>query len=154
MIGRSLLRRFVPFLLTLFLGILTVYLIGGAGLFSERAETPATDSGSGSATPRADLDVDKPELDRTGTNRFLISSKPRAQYTDAARENNVEGSVILRVTLLASGEVGGIKVKQELPHGLTEQAIKAARKIKFQPATADGVPVSRIVTMNYSFTIY
>jgi hypothetical protein len=35
-----------------------------------------------------------------------------------------------------------------------ESAIKAARKIKFIPATKDGSPVSRYVTIDYNFNIY
>ena len=56
--------------------------------------------------------------------------------------------------MLASGEVGQITVIQGLPDGLTDQAIVAARLLKFQPATKDGVPVSKTITIDYSFTIY
>jgi TonB family protein len=85
---------------------------------------------------------------------LLILSKPKALYTDAARVNDVEGSVRLKVTLLASGEVGSIVPVTTLPHGLTEQAVAAARQIKFEPKKLDGVPVSTTVTIDYSFEIY
>jgi len=91
---------------------------------------------------------------RTGTNPLRILSKPPARYTDEARANNVQGSVRLKIVMLASGEVGQITVIQGLPDGLTDQAIVAARLLKFQPATKDGVPVSKTITIDYSFTIY
>ncbi|HEX8736825.1 MAG TPA: energy transducer TonB, partial [Pyrinomonadaceae bacterium] len=69
-----------------------------------------------------------------------IISKPRANYTDAAKINEIEGVVRVRVTFLDSGEIGSVTPVSGLPYGLTEQAIAAARRIKFEPATRDGVP--------------
>ena len=88
------------------------------------------------------------------TEPLKILAKPQAKYTDAGRTNNVQGSVRLKVTLLASGAVGSITPVTRLPHGLTEQAIAAARLLKFQPAKVNGVPVSKTITIDYSFTIY
>ena len=88
------------------------------------------------------------------TSPLRIISKPRATYTDAARTNAVTGSVLLKVTLLASGQVGSITPVKRLPHGLTEQAIAAARQIRFEPKKVNGVPVSSIITLDYGFTIY
>lgn len=88
------------------------------------------------------------------TERFLITSKPKPLYTDAARMNGVEGTIRLKVTLLASGNIGGITPISELPDGLTEQAVAAARNIKFQPKRVNGVPQSVIVTIEYNFDLY
>ena len=91
---------------------------------------------------------------RPGTNPILIMSKPQSEYTDEARANEVEGTVRLRVTLLASGNVGGVEVVRGLPDGLTEQSMAAAKRIAFEPATVDGRPVSKRITVDYNFTIY
>lgn len=94
-------------------------------------------------------------LELEGGNRpFVITAKPRAEYTDLARTNNIEGSVLLKVSLLANGEVGGIKVIRSLPDGLTEQAIKAARQIEFEPKQVSGRSVSIVKTFEYKFDIY
>ena len=90
----------------------------------------------------------------SGNRPFVITSKPRAEYTDLARANNIEGSVLLRVSLLASGDVGQIKAIRELPDGLTEQAIEAARQIEFEPKKINGRPVSIVKTFEYKFDIY
>jgi TonB family protein len=83
-----------------------------------------------------------------------IISKPKAAYTDEARTNDTQGVVTLRITFLASGEIGGITVVSGLPDGLTEQAIAAAKQIKFEPKRVGGQPVSVTMTFQYGFNIY
>lgn len=83
-----------------------------------------------------------------------ILAKPPAAYTDAARLSFTRGKVALRVTFLASGEIGAVTPVTELPHGLTEQAIAAARGIRFEPARQNGQPVSVVKTVEYNFTIF
>ena len=83
-----------------------------------------------------------------------IISKPRANYTDAAKINEIEGVVRVRVTFLDSGEIGSVTPVSGLPYGLTEQAIAAARRIKFEPATRDGVPYTVTKIVEYSFSVY
>jgi TonB family protein len=85
---------------------------------------------------------------------LLIVAKPQARYTEAARNANVQGSVRLKVTLLPNGAVGTVTPITELTHGMTEQAIAAARKLVFLPARINDVPVSKVVTIDYSFSIY
>jgi TonB family protein len=82
-------------------------------------------------------------------NTFRITSQPRANYSDAGRQNNVNGVVRLKVTFQANGQIGGISVVSGLPYGLTEQAIAAARNIKFIPGAST---VSK--TVEYRFTLY
>lgn len=83
-----------------------------------------------------------------------ILSKPRANYTQPARMNDIEGSVRLRITFLASGEIGDVIPITGLPYDLTEQAIAAARQIKFEPQTKDGIPVTVSKIVEYGFWIY
>lgn len=86
--------------------------------------------------------------------RLKIISKPKPGYTDSARLNNVQGKVVLRVVFLASGNIGLVEPISELPHGLTEKAIEAAKRIQFEPMIENGRPVSSIRTIEYSFVIY
>lgn len=83
-----------------------------------------------------------------------ITSKPRANYTDAARQNQLQGTVTLRVTFNSNGTIGGISPVSGLGMGLTEQAIAAARGIRFEPAKKNGVPQTVTKQVQYSFTIY
>jgi len=60
----------------------------------------------------------------------------------------------LLVAFSANGRVENIPVLTSLGYGLDAQAIKAAKRIKFEPATRDGKPVMSVKTVEYSFTIY
>ena len=104
--------------------------------------------GEGSFTDKASKKSD------SITNSLRIISKPRANYTDTARQNNIQGTVTLRVTFLASGQIGNISTVSGLPCGLTEQAIAAAAKIKFEPMLVNGNPSTVTKQVQYSFTIY
>jgi TonB family protein len=88
------------------------------------------------------------------THNVIIQSKPRASYTDAARAYDVQGSITLRITLLADGTVGDVTPVSRLPFGLTNGAIAAARTIRFKPAQKDGIAYSKTLTIQYGFTIY
>lgn len=83
-----------------------------------------------------------------------IISKPKADYTKEAREKSAQGTVTLRVTFLASGQIGDITPINGLPYGLTEQAILAARQIRFEPALSNGIPVTQTQQIQYAFTLY
>ena len=85
--------------------------------------------------------------------RPTILYREKAQYTQEARDNNVEGTVVLSVVFGADGQIGDIKVIRGLPHGLTQKAIEAASKIRFEPAMKDGRPVSVRGYVEYSFKL-
>ena len=59
----------------------------------------------------------------------------KPEYTEAARNNRIEGDVRLLVAFRSNGKIGHIDVIQGLPDGLTEKAIDVAKAIKFKPAT-------------------
>jgi TonB family protein len=117
----------------------------GSGLGSGNGDGIGSGSGTGGPPP----DIKNPV-----TEPLKILAKPRAGYTDAGRTNAVQGTVRLKITLLASGAVGSITPVTRLPHGMTEQAIAAARQIKFVPKRVNGVAQSVIVTFEYNFNLY
>jgi TonB family protein len=82
-----------------------------------------------------------------------LLKRPEPPYTSDARKNRVEGTVILKVVMSKTGRVENIKVIVGLPHGLTEQAIKAARQITFVPAMKYGKPVSMWMQLEYNFSL-
>ncbi len=85
---------------------------------------------------------------------YKLIHRPKARYTDAAREKMTDGTVRLRVVLLKSGGVGTITPVTELPNGLTEQAIFAAQRMVFLPKKVNGLNQSVIVNVEYGFSIY
>lgn len=120
-------------------------------------------SGTGSGT-RAGYGSDEPPVKVTNpsvkcenggeTTSLKIIAKPKQSYTDAARKNQVSGNVRLKVTFGANGQIGTITPISGLPYGLTEQAIAAARQIRFEPAKKCGVPISVTKMVEYNFQMY
>jgi TonB family protein len=100
--------------------------------------------------------VDSAEIASTEgeTGRPTITYKEKAKYTDAARDAGVAGGVMLMAMFTAEGEVKHILVLQGLSHGLTQEAIKAAQRIKFKPALKDGKPVSVRLILEFNFSLY
>lgn len=88
------------------------------------------------------------------TTKAVITYKPEPSYTAKARGHGVSGAVRLRAVLGSDGTVRNISVVYGLPDGLTEKAVEAARKIRFNPATVDGRPVSQYVLLEYNFAVY
>jgi len=138
----------------------------GTGQGSGRGTGTGSGTGSGSGSGNGDGNGDgdgsggnsgggpPPKAVAAVTSPLKIISKPRPGYTDAARTNNVQGSVRLKVTFLASGAIGSVTPVTRLPHGLTEQAIAAAKQIRFEPKKINGVAQSVVVTVDYGFNIY
>lgn len=88
------------------------------------------------------------------TSRARVLSKPEPQYTEAARKNQITGTVVIRAVFSSSGQVTNISTLRGLPDGLTEKAIAAAKQIKFVPAQKDGRPVSMWMQLEYNFNLY
>ena len=85
-----------------------------------------------------------------------ILEKPTPQLTDAQKKTNIEtqGTVTLRVEFLFNGQIGQVSVVSSLPQGLTENAVEAAKKIKFEPQIKDNKPINITKTIQYSFLHY
>jgi TonB family protein len=119
-----------------------LFLIAGSCIF-----TPSQSTGTADQSEEI---IYKPSEVSKGVE---IVSKPEAEYTSLARENNVTGSVYLWVVFRSNGFVTNIRLKSGLPFGLSERAIAAARKMKFKSAQKDGRPVSVLMTVEYVFTL-
>lgn len=149
---KSLRTKIIPFALALIVGLVTVGILQQKVFVNKNQEKLFPES-------------EKNFLGKAVGGKFLIASpseteplrvisKPRANYTDAARQNQTQGTVNLRITFQADGEIGSIMPVSKLPDGLTEQATAAAREIKFEPAKSDGVPQTVTKLVQYRFTIY
>ena len=83
-----------------------------------------------------------------------ILEPPKALYTDDARTNQIQGTVIIKVTFLASGKIDNLKILRGLGYGLSKQAVAATKLIKFEPAEKNGVPINVTAKINYTFSLY
>ena len=91
---------------------------------------------------------------REVTTKARILKKPAPQYTGPARQAGIHGTVVMLAIFTDAGEVKNILVLQSLPYGLTGKAVEVARKIKFEPAIKDGLPVSMYFQLEYNFNLY
>ncbi len=84
-----------------------------------------------------------------------VAHEVRPQYTKAAKDAGIQGSVVLDVVIEPDGTVGEVTVKKSLDavHGLDEEAVKAAKQWTFEPGTKDGKPVPVLVTLELAFTL-
>lgn len=155
MYWEGLMKKSIPTALALMIGFFSI------NIFGQKHQTkPCNLSGQGRGisgdNDNSSFDVIevKPKIYPKGTKPLQITSKPIAKYTDQAKNNCIEGTVKLRITFFSSGKVGKFKVLNGLADGLSEEAIKAAKLIKFEPEMKDGKPVNVTKMVGYNFTIY
>jgi periplasmic protein TonB len=82
-----------------------------------------------------------------------IVEKPKASYPKDMNAA-VQGTVTLRVEFRSNARLGKISVVKGLPYGLTEQAIQAARQIKFKPELKSCKAVDTFRPVSYTFERY
>jgi TonB family protein len=82
-----------------------------------------------------------------------ITFKPNPAYTDEARTLKLEGEVLLEVNFSANGTLHVNRVVRGLGHGLDENAIAAANKMRFKPALRAGQPVDSTAIVHVTFQI-
>jgi TonB family protein len=79
----------------------------------------------------------------------------RPQYTQAAMAAQIEGTVVLEITVLGDGSVGNVKVVRSLDseRGLDQEAVKALKLWTWKPGTRGGLPSSVTVQIEMTFTL-
>ena len=77
----------------------------------------------------------------------------KANYTDDARRQRIQGDVNLEIVVRRDGSVGDVRVLRGLGAGLNEKAIEAVRQWRFSPARRHGAPVDVIVTVSVEFKL-
>jgi TonB family protein len=84
--------------------------------------------------------------------RFVHQSKP--EYPLLARQQGWEGTVTLRLELLADGTIGAVEIAKSSGHPLLDTtAREAAKTWTHSPAMRHGVAVTRDVTLNVHFAL-
>jgi TonB family protein len=82
-----------------------------------------------------------------------IISKPVPNYTEEARNQKIEGEVLLEVVFEASGKLRVLRVVRGLGHGLDDAAVHAAEQIRFKPALKDGQPSDSTAVVHIIFQL-
>ena len=84
----------------------------------------------------------------------VLKTDPGAAYPKQAVDDGVREpvTVVLVLTLDATGKVTDAKVEAPMGHGFDEAAIEAAKQIEFTPATKNGTAVAAKVKHKYTFS--
>src|SRR5262245_12929695 len=117
---------------------------GDLSLTPQTARIIARDRQSVSTEPASPVrrDHNSATVPMTASLRPTILYREKAKYTEVARINKSQGTVVLSVVFSIEGKVTDILVVRCLPDGLMQSAITAAQKVRFNPAIKDGTPVS------------
>ncbi len=78
-----------------------------------------------------------------------ILEKPNPRLN--AEQIEAQGTITLKVQFLSNGQIGQVNVVSGLPLGLTENAVGAAKKIKFEPAIKNNSAITVIKSVQYNF---
>jgi len=81
----------------------------------------------------------------------VLTHQTSSQYTSAARNDKVQGTVQLRLVVDAQGTPQRIAVNHPLGYGLDQQAAEAVAKWRFSPALRAGQPVASTILVNIDF---
>jgi len=88
-----------------------------------------------------------------GQNKPLkIIEQPRPELPASYRTLDAQGTQTLRIEFLETGDIGEVVPVNNLPGGLTERAVAAARKIKFEPEIKDGKPATVFKQLQYFYS--
>jgi len=111
------------------------------------AGSPVTlgDAGTKSSVAAASL-----ELGRT-TSPLTLYWRQQDFFTGKVPKGSGELSVVLRVVFLANGSIGAVVPDKQLPEGLTDVAIAAARKISFLPKRRNFLPIDDEQSIRFTF---
>ncbi len=91
--------------------------------------------------------------ERQITKKPTLVGRAEAEYTEAALEAEIEGTVRLKLTIDAEGDVADVEVVEGLGHGLDEAAAEAARQFQFEPAHIDGEPAQVVLPFSMQFEL-
>ena len=84
-----------------------------------------------------------------------VVKQVKAEYTNEAKQNRIEGKVLLDVVVLADGKVGDVKVTESLDslYGLDKNAVAAMKQWEFKPGLKDGKPVAVRIAVEIHYTL-
>ncbi len=78
----------------------------------------------------------------------------RPKYTNLAKDEEIEGKIILKITIDKNGKVIKVKVLKGLGYGLDEEAVRAVKRFKFIPALLDnGNHTASTITYTINFIL-
>jgi protein TonB len=129
----------------------------GSGSGADGGRGPGINGGQGGGVGDGTLQGsgDEGVLPGNGVSWPRLLQEVKPNYTADAMRARVEGMVELEIVVLPDGAVGRVRVTRSLDRafGLDEEAIKAVRMWRFDPARHLGRPVAARVGVELSFRL-
>lgn len=82
--------------------------------------------------------------------RAVILDKPEPEVPEDATVDRAPGRVILKAVFCPNGTVGRVGLVLAPSKEMNESVMKAAKKIRFEPAIKSGKPVAQYVQLEYN----
>jgi TonB family protein len=89
-----------------------------------------------------------------GVSAPRVLENPSPDYSEEARKNKYQGTVVLWLIVDSNGRPRDVRVARSLGMGLDQKAIEAVRTWKFSPAMKDGSPVAVQINVEVNFHLY
>ena len=98
-----------------------------------------------------DEECPSPMYRQSAVTQMAVLKEPlQVSYSAEAIQNKVEGKIVLQLVVCSNGRVTDITITESLPFGLTERAIEAIRKVRFQPALLGTQPVTVMTKQTFA----
>jgi periplasmic protein TonB len=85
------------------------------------------------------------------TSAPAVIHKVAPEYTDQARQQHIEGTVILYTKVGTDGQAHDIRVIRKLGYGLDEKAVECLEQWRFKPGMKDGEAATVPATVEINF---
>ena len=96
-----------------------------------------------------------PYIIGNGVKDPIALRQPQPAYTEEARREGIEGTVLIQAVIRKDGTVDSFKVIRGLGYGLDESAVQTiATKWHFKPGTLNGTSVDVYANIEVSFKLY
>jgi len=133
--------------------------LGGTGKATGAGPFGTTEHGGGSAgtspvapSPPPPPNLEPPPKPRGPSRPPKVLNWTDPPYPEQARQQGVEGTVVLQLTVGADGLPGNVRVSRSSGHAaLDEAAIAHVRRARFSPALKDGRAVPMAITFRVKF---
>lgn len=145
----SLLKRALPFTLTLLFGSGLGSIFSGTSPRSEQSRVTTTTTMSSTYSCRSKHRARA----ASESTPLIVTFEPNTRLTEAARRNKTVGVVELLVKFDADGKATVVDHLTTLPDGLTEEAESAAERTVFKPATINGIPYTVTEVRQFIFSL-
>jgi protein TonB len=125
----------------------------GSGRGSGEGDGPVAGPGGNGRWPGPGGGDGAPGLGRVTAPQLIRKVDP--EYTGAAMQAKLQGTVFLEAVVQADGTIGEVRIVRSLDStfGLDQNAIKAVRQWRFVPGSQGGRPVPVIVSIELTFTL-